>query len=349
MSTAIATIPAALQNMMPTLPVEQQQLLAATFGDAMLSFGSTFNRLSIKGSRFRLMEGKQEVITKADHLDIIILSIGAENYNVYYAGEYDPTRDDVKPTAMWGANEPIPACVPPAAVQADGKPGRKPYSIRRRIVFTPYHIQENGTGVVDLSKLYVFDVNAMSMFGDSDPAINAYSFGNYITMLRNAGVYPCLLPTRLIFDTKESVPVVKFVPFTANGSISLLPVQTMTDVMTAIQSDKRITDLLDWKTSDEFTETTSSATTNSTSAASATTVSTRPVAPSPTAEEARPETAAPTQASEPAYTQPVESVVPKAEQPQTAPVAFTQPDSSEGISLENALDDLLKDSDFDSE
>ncbi len=253
MNTKLATIPAAMQNMMPALPEEQRALLASMFGGAMTSFGSLFNRLSIKGHRFHLMEGKQEVRTAADQLDIVILGIGAENYNVYYEGEYDPSKDDVKPTAMWGESEPVPACVPPTpAVGADGKPGKKPYSIRRRIVFSPIEMcRESGELTVDLSKLYVFDVNAMSMFGEPIPQSNAYSLGGYITYLRTNGLYPCVLGTRLVFDTRESVPVVKFVPFNNNGAPFVLPAPLLNDVVTTIQNEPKVTELLDWRRQDE--------------------------------------------------------------------------------------------------
>lgn len=253
MNTNLATIPAAMQNMMPALPEEQRALLASMFGGAMTSFGSLFNRLSIKGHRFHLMEGKQEVRTAADFLDIVILGIGAENYNVYYEGEYDPSKDDVKPTAMWGESEAVPSCVPPTpAVGADGKPGKKPYSIRRRIVFTPIEMNpQSGELTIDLSKLYVFDVNAMSMFGEPIPQSNAYSLGGYITYLRTNGLYPCVLGTRLVFDTRESVPVVKFVPYNNNGQPMMLPPPMLTDVVNTIQTEPKVTELLDWRRQDE--------------------------------------------------------------------------------------------------
>lgn len=253
MNTQLATIPAAMQNMMPALPEDQRALLASMFGGAMTSFGSLFNRLSIKGHRFHLMEGKQEVRTAADFLDIVILGIGAENYNVYYEGEYDPSKDDVKPTAMWGESEAVPACVPPTpAVGADGKPGKKPYSIRRRIVFSPIELdQQTGELNMDLSKLYVFDVNAMSMFGEPIPQSNAYSLGGYITFLRTAGLYPCVLGTRLVFDTRESVPVVKFIPYNNQGKPVMLPANYLTDVVSTIQTEPKVAELLDWRRQDE--------------------------------------------------------------------------------------------------
>lgn len=253
MNTQLATIPAAMQNMMPALPEDQRALLASMFGGAMTSFGSLFNRLSIKGHRFHLMEGKQEVRTAADFLDIVILGIGAENYNVYYEGEYDPSKDDIKPTAMWGESEAVPACVPPTpAVGADGKPGKKPYSIRRRIVFSPIELdQQTGELKMDLSKLYVFDVNAMSMFGEPIPQSNAYSLGGYITFLRTAGLYPCVLGTRLVFDTRESVPVVKFIPYNNQGKPVMLPANYLTDVVSTIQTEPKVAELLDWRRQDE--------------------------------------------------------------------------------------------------
>ncbi|MDU8951377.1 MAG: hypothetical protein E7G41_04905 [Bifidobacterium sp.] len=253
MNTQLATIPAAMQNMMPALPEDQRALLASMFGGAMTSFGSLFNRLSIKGHRFHLMEGKQEVRTAADFLDIVILGIGAENYNVYYEGEYDPSKDDIKPTAMWGESEAVPACVPPTpAVGADGKPGKKPYSIRRRIVFSPIELdQQTGELKMDLSKLYVFDVNAMSMFGEPIPQSNAYSLGGYITFLRTAGLYPCVLGTRLVFDTRESVPVVKFIPYNNQGKPVMLPANYLTDVVSTIQSEPKVAELLDWRRQEE--------------------------------------------------------------------------------------------------
>lgn len=239
MSTSV--IPAQLSNMAVALPEEFRNAFADTFGGAMMSFNSPFNSLSIKGSRFRLKVGGTETVLERPNLDILFLGIAKENHNVYYKGKYVEGQDDVKPDAVWSANEPHPANVPASALVKNAE-GYLGYATRRRAVFV---VVDTAAGTIDFDNLIVFDVNAKSTFGDAIQASNAFGLGGYIQHLKGFGVYPAMLLTRIVFDTRESVPAVRFIPDYKDGKPNILPAPMLAKVVEVINKGD-VAKLLDW-------------------------------------------------------------------------------------------------------
>ena len=247
-TTAIQTLPAWAAASMPALPEDVRAQLIAKFAPAMSSFGNGINRLSIRSSRFRLIEGGNEEVLNDTHLDIIVLGIGDEAYHMYFKSKYDANADDAKPDFVWGENDPHPAAVP---TEKDAE-GRKQYSTRRRIVFTRGKF-DPATGTMDIpqpDKLYVFDVNAISMFGNAHPAQGMFNMGQYVSTLRTQGMLPCAVLTRLVFNTQESVPAVFFTPFRDQNSGQLIPLPGVLlnkSIQTVLGEEKRIADMLDFR------------------------------------------------------------------------------------------------------
>ena len=252
---ALAVLPSFAQNMMPALPAEMRDILLAKFAPAMDTFGGGFNRVSLKGSRIRLIAGGQEVRQEPDALDFVIVGISPDQYCVWYKNKYSG-EEGIEPDAVWAMNEEPPANVPPSALVKDAD-GRNQYSVRRRIIIAPVSVPTNGGApFVDLENLFAFDMGGMSTFGDDINIGNfafgkAYSFSNYIGLLKQHGMIPAACITKMIFDQSQSVPVVRFVPITTDDGtgkqkIQMLDMGTLGRVVEVIQ-DSKVAEMLDWR------------------------------------------------------------------------------------------------------
>ena len=248
---ALAVLPSFAQNMMPALPAEMRDILLANFAPAMDTFGGGFNRVSLKGSRIRLIAGGQEVRQEPDALDFVIVGISPDQYCVWYKNKYSG-EEGIEPDAVWAMNEEPPANVPPSALVKDAD-GRNQYSVRRRIIIAPVSVPTNGGApFVDLENLFAFDMGGMSTFGDDINIGNfafgkAYSFSNYIGLLKQHGMIPAACITKMIFDQSQSVPVVRFCPIVgADQKIQMLDMGTLGRVVEVIQ-DSKVAEMLDWR------------------------------------------------------------------------------------------------------
>ena len=248
---ALAVPPSFAQNMMPALPAEMRDILLANFAPAMDTFGGGFNRVSLKGSRIRLIAGGQEVRQEPDALDFVIVGISPDQYCVWYKNKYSG-EEGIEPDAVWAMNEEPPANVPPSALVKDAD-GRNQYSVRRRIIIAPVSVPTNGGApFVDLENLFAFDMGGMSTFGDDINIGNfafgkAYSFSNYIGLLKQHGMIPAACITKMIFDQSQSVPVVRFCPIVgADQKIQMLDMGTLGRVVEVIQ-DSKVAEMLDWR------------------------------------------------------------------------------------------------------
>lgn len=83
--TGVAQLPTFANNMMPALPQEMRAVFGQFFAPAMDTFGSNFNRISLKGNRIRMIVGGQEVRVEPDALDFVILGVSPEQYCVWYS------------------------------------------------------------------------------------------------------------------------------------------------------------------------------------------------------------------------------------------------------------------------
>ncbi|ELO3113229.1 hypothetical protein QWO17_004569 [Escherichia coli] len=250
MSTNLPAMPAYMANMMPTLPQEMRDQLAQMFAPALESFGSAFNRVSLKGNRFRLITGGSETATFSDAFTFVIVAISPEQHCVWYANAYNG-EEGVEPDAVWAQNEEPPANVPMSARVKDAS-GRNQYSMRRRFIVAPCLMNPQGKQYIDLDNLYVWDAGGMTTFGD-DVALTggaynkAHSFTSYMNMCKSVGLFPCAIMTTAIFDMRQSVPAARFLPVCdQQGSPIILDMDTLSRVMQkAVEPATQ--QMLDWR------------------------------------------------------------------------------------------------------
>ncbi|EET3989867.1 TPA: hypothetical protein ACT4GY_004495 [Escherichia coli] len=250
MSTNLPAMPAYIANMMPTLPQAMREQLAAAFAPALDSFGSAFNRISLKGSRFHLISGGQVTHTFNEAFTFVIVAISPEQHCVWYKNGYNG-EEGAEPDAVWAQNEEPPANVPMSARVKDAS-GRNQYSMRRRFIVAPYMVNPQGNPYVDLDNLYVWDAGGMTTFGDdvqlgSGPYPKAHSFSTYMNMCKSSGFYPCAILTTAIFDLRQSVPVARFLPVCSQqGTPAILDMDTLQRVIEK-SVDPTTQQLLDWR------------------------------------------------------------------------------------------------------
>ena len=180
--------------------------------------GESRNRIGLKGSRFRLVQGGVEVAIKDEpYLDVIILAANAAISRTFYMGKYDPSKKD-KP-ACYSPDGVAPAKDAQAAQSAkcatckqnekgsvirdDGSKGRA-CAFSKRIAVTLAGDKDQ--------EIYQLDVKAMSLFGDGVPSKGLYTLSEYAKLLASRGARAEGLVTRISFDTEESVPKLYFTP-----------------------------------------------------------------------------------------------------------------------------------------
>ncbi|HAP0005671.1 TPA: hypothetical protein IRO79_003596 [Escherichia coli] len=250
MSTNLPAMPAYMANMMPALPQEMREQLIHMFTPALESFGSRFNRISLKGSRFRLITGGSETATFSDAFTFVIIAISPEQYCAWYANKYTG-EEGVEPDAVWAQNEEPPANVPMAARVKDAE-GRNQYSMRRRFIVAPVLVNQQGRQYVDLENLYVWDAGGMTTFGDDVQLTGgtynkAHSFSSYMNVCKSSGLFPCAIMTTAIIDMRQSVPAARFLPVcNQQGSPIILDMDTLSRVMQkAVEPATQ--QMLDWR------------------------------------------------------------------------------------------------------
>ncbi|RQH06611.1 hypothetical protein [Paraburkholderia dinghuensis] len=188
------------------------------------------NRMSIRGKHFRFFKGGTEVGVRREHwLDVVIIAAHPEVGRIWYRTGYSKETEGQRPTC-WSRDgvapdapmEQIPqvqtnqgwrtvnSCAEcPNNIKGSGPQGvgRACAFKKRIVVVSPDDIEGDA---------WAFDINAMSLFGDPDPANNARSLKDYVTFLATPrsgfekGIPPHAIITRLTFDDREAVPVVRF-------------------------------------------------------------------------------------------------------------------------------------------
>ena len=221
-----------LQNYgVPAELAAQVAALAGNYGD---SFGEAFSRISLKGNRFSLRSGGSSELISTDHLTCVILADAQTDHLIWYRDKYDPTKEDVSPTAVWLYGTDAPAIVPRTVLQKNAD-GRYDYIRQHRTVIAIVNPQ---TQQLDLTPI-VFDVGSMSLYGQDLVLSNnivAYSYTGFRRWCSSQGVPPCLIFTRVIFDTRSSVPSVRFIPARNDRAPAILPQPVLGQVLQLAQS-----------------------------------------------------------------------------------------------------------------
>lgn len=220
LATFNGALPAHLAN-------AQNPLLAAMkkgFGEGQ------FNRISIKGGRFHLIQNGNVVQTsQQSFIDVVIVDVQDAIGRIYFDQTYTPgtkirpacwSNDGERPDAQAqgkpivflqnGTQRPVNSCAEcPKNVKGSGQGGRgRACGFTRRVMVVAAS-DINGPA-------YAIELKAMSLFGDGDPANNTFSFREYAHFLGQArnglpnGVAPNAVVTRISFDVTSDVPVLRF-------------------------------------------------------------------------------------------------------------------------------------------
>jgi len=176
--------------------------------------GGGGNRISIRGGRFRMVVGGEEVsVRKEPTLNVMIVN-SSEIQRTYYKGAYDPKADKANPPTCWSADSKRPAPeVPDDQRQAPACDGCK------------MNIKGSGQGDSracrfsqrlavmlegDTETVYAMQIPAASIFGaakGSNMGLQAYS--KFLTA-HDTPVQGVL--TQLSFDTDAETPKLFFKP-----------------------------------------------------------------------------------------------------------------------------------------
>jgi len=183
----------------------------------MVVGGTAYNRIGLKGSRFRLIvNGQEELIVEDNFLDVIIVGASPGVSRMFYEGVYDPAEkvaptcysaDGVVPNADVIHKQSTKCQLCPqnqigSRVSDGGRKTRACGFFKRLAVVLPS----------DVNTLYRLEAKGMTIFAEGKPANNKFSLAEYGKKLNTRGIDPSYLITRLTFNTDESVPVVLFSP-----------------------------------------------------------------------------------------------------------------------------------------
>lgn len=199
------------------LPAHLQGIGLGVGTALMAAIGDSRNRIGAKGSRFRQIINGQEVgVWEENYLDVIVVGVVPSVSRIFYAGKFKQNGDN-DPPACYSVDNVRPAedviskqsdicatCpqnVKGSRIGDDGHEGRACGFFRRMAIMLPGD-----------PTLYVLDVKAQGIFGDSYPEVGRYSMNDYAKFLKARGVDASLLVTRLSFDTNVSVPKLLFKP-----------------------------------------------------------------------------------------------------------------------------------------
>lgn len=176
----------------------------------------TYNvkRISIKGKRFRLIIGGEEVAKNKDsYLDVIIVN-GSSTYNrTYYAGKYDPRADEQDSPRCWSNDSKVPApdvqepmhdncrdC--PMNIKGSGDNDTRACKIKQRIAIVLAVDPESG--------VYMLEIPPASIFGKGQG--NLLPWEAYVRFVASQQLGVDRLVTRVTMDEDSETPRLLFTP-----------------------------------------------------------------------------------------------------------------------------------------
>lgn len=180
--------------------------------DVLAGGGTSYNRISLKGSKFRQIVGGEQVnVSKEDTLPIIIVD-AAPISRMYYEGQYDSAS--TAPPTCWSSD----TKTPDAKVPADQKQASK-------CADCPMAIKGSGQGnsaacrfsqrlaIVlegDMEEVYQLSLPSKSLFGS--PENGHMPMQAYAKHLKSHKVPSACLVTDMYFDEDSETPKVFFKP-----------------------------------------------------------------------------------------------------------------------------------------
>ncbi len=185
--------------------MNQQSALAASISSG-LSQGESFPRLSIKGSRFRIVEGKTETVLEQTKLNVVIVGANPRLSKTFYAKQWDPNDEATGPdcfsldgigpdSSVQNPENDLCASCPKNAwgskIAASGQQV-KACSDQKRLAIVA---AEDADGPI-----YLLQVTPAALKG----------LNQYQKELSVRGIPPEVVKTTLSFDTDASFPKLKF-------------------------------------------------------------------------------------------------------------------------------------------
>jgi hypothetical protein len=178
----------------------------------MGSGGGGMPRISIRGGRFRLIEGGEQVsVSKSDTMSIMIIE-AATISRTYYEGAYDP--ENPAPPTCWSHDSQVPSpdvpedqrkaarCADcPMNIKGSGQGNSRACRFAQRLA-----VMLEG----DLEKVYQMQLPATSIFGDAkgkDMGMQAY-----VKFLHSRGAPVQAVLTEMRFDEDSETPKLFFRP-----------------------------------------------------------------------------------------------------------------------------------------
>lgn len=197
--------------------------------DKLAGGSGGYNRISLKGGKFRqIIDGEQVNVSKDDTLPIIIID-AAPISKTYYEGQYDP--ENPAPPTCWSANAENPAPEVPAdqvqskscktcpmAVKGSGQGNSAACRYSQRLA-----VALEG----DLSEVYQLSLPAKSLFGK--PENGHMPMQAYAKHLKSHKVPHACLVTDMYFDEDSETPKVFFKPKRMLEEVELEKVITLRD------------------------------------------------------------------------------------------------------------------------
>jgi hypothetical protein len=181
----------------------------------MAAIGDMRNRIGLKGNRFRqIIAGQEMGVWDENYLDVIIVGVVPTVSRIFYKDKFKQTGDNAPPTCFSVDNVAPPIDLPTrqsdkcalcpqnikgSSISDDGHEGKACGYFRRLAVMLPGD-----------KTLYVIDIKAMGLFGESYKERGLFSLNDYAKFLNASGVDASNLVTRISFDTAQSVPKVMF-------------------------------------------------------------------------------------------------------------------------------------------
>jgi hypothetical protein len=213
--------------------------VTSAIADALAGFSSP-PRISIRGSKYRLVENGVETVVGPE-LDVVIVGVNPHTSKVFFANEYDPNADEVRPDCSSAngktpdADIEFPVCascsqcpnnVLGSKITQQGSKSKK-CGDTRYIAVVP---------AADPKKVYSMNVSVMAM---KPLRVYVQSLGNY-------GIIPEEVVTHLGFDDDASYPLVtftkgNFLPEAALAEIE--KIQAMPEVAAATRTDVKAAEL----------------------------------------------------------------------------------------------------------
>lgn len=250
MTTGLAVIPQSMRNLMVSLPESARQTLLQTWAPVADQFGGGYNRISINGLQFSLSVSGDITPVGSDVMNVVIIRTATTPHCSWYASSYDPQSEESgPPDAVWAYGSNPPSNVPASALQRDARK-KLGYSISMRAAVALVKHDASGTPYIDTDELYLFNINAMSLFGKSKTTASGQvlsPFGMYLnTLQKSYNTLPCAVVTQIIMDRSMGVPMVRFTVAANNNQPIMLDEATLVNkIIPAMESTEALS-IVDW-------------------------------------------------------------------------------------------------------